>query len=132
MIEPERHGVELLRWNGPPARVRSPRPLTAAFAAQTEGPTLRCQWSSASSRMARGRYSEDDRISLVGLSHLVPGQPVECRVTPADGTTEVLQLAHSVRRVTAAVVPEGVGAEPVLREVEDLPRIVEILLVTGA
>src|SRR5215510_10405547 len=41
------------------------------------------------------RIREDDRISLVGLSHMAPGQPVECRVAHADGTTETLQLAHS-------------------------------------
>jgi aconitate hydratase len=41
------------------------------------------------------RIREDDRISLVGLARLAPGQPVECRVTHADGTTETLQLAHS-------------------------------------
>jgi aconitate hydratase len=38
---------------------------------------------------------EDDRISLVGLSDLAPGKPVECRLAHADGTTEVLQLNHT-------------------------------------
>jgi aconitate hydratase len=38
---------------------------------------------------------EDDRISLVGLSELAPGKPVECRLAHADGTSEVLQLNHT-------------------------------------
>ena len=30
---------------------------------------------------------EDDRISIVGLADLAPGQPVECRLTQPDGTS---------------------------------------------
>jgi aconitate hydratase len=41
------------------------------------------------------RIREDDRISLVGLSNLAPGKPVECRVAHADGTADTLLLAHS-------------------------------------
>jgi aconitate hydratase len=41
------------------------------------------------------RIREDDRISLVGLSGLAPGKPVECRIAHADGTTETLKLSHS-------------------------------------
>src|SRR5207245_18407 len=41
------------------------------------------------------RIREDDRISLVGLAQMAPSKLVECRVTHADGTTEVLMLAHS-------------------------------------
>jgi aconitate hydratase len=41
------------------------------------------------------RIREDDRISLVGLAAMAPGQPVECVVKHADGTTERLRLAHS-------------------------------------
>ncbi len=41
------------------------------------------------------RIREDDRISLVGLQDLTPGQPVECRVRHADGSTETLLLNHS-------------------------------------
>lgn len=41
------------------------------------------------------RLQEDDRISLVGLSELAPGKPVECRIAHADGTSEVLQLKHT-------------------------------------
>src|SRR5499427_2422590 len=37
----------------------------------------------------------DDRISLVGLEEMAPGQPVECRVKHADGTTETLRLTHT-------------------------------------
>ena len=38
---------------------------------------------------------EDDRISLVGLSQMAPGKPVECRVRHADGTTESMMLKHT-------------------------------------
>jgi aconitate hydratase len=41
------------------------------------------------------RIREDDRLSLVGLAALAPGQPVECRVKHADGTAETLKLNHS-------------------------------------
>jgi aconitate hydratase len=41
------------------------------------------------------RIREDDRISLVGLAQLAPGQPVECRIRHADGTQETLHLGHS-------------------------------------
>jgi aconitate hydratase len=41
------------------------------------------------------RIREDDRLSLVGLSSLAPGKPVECRVRHADGTTETLRLNHT-------------------------------------
>ena len=38
---------------------------------------------------------EDDRISLVGLSAMAAGKPVECMVQHADGTSETLSLNHS-------------------------------------
>jgi aconitate hydratase len=41
------------------------------------------------------RIREDDRISLVGLSGLAPGSPVECVVKHCDGSSETLQLSHS-------------------------------------
>ena len=41
------------------------------------------------------RIREDDRISLLGIAHLAPGKPVECRITHADGTNETLWLRHS-------------------------------------
>jgi aconitate hydratase len=41
------------------------------------------------------RIREDDRVSLVGLAHMAPGKPVECRVSHPDGTTETLALHHS-------------------------------------
>lgn len=37
----------------------------------------------------------DDRLSLVGLEEMAPGQPVECRIKHADGTTETLKLDHT-------------------------------------
>jgi aconitate hydratase len=37
----------------------------------------------------------DDRVSLVGLEEMAPGQPVECRIKHADGTTETLKLNHT-------------------------------------
>ncbi|HEY7244700.1 MAG TPA: aconitate hydratase [Xanthobacteraceae bacterium] len=41
------------------------------------------------------RIREDDRISLLSLADLAPGQPVTCIVRHADGTTEALALLHS-------------------------------------
>ena len=41
------------------------------------------------------RIREDDRISLIGLDRLAPGQPVECRVNHSDGVSEKLVLMHS-------------------------------------
>ena len=41
------------------------------------------------------RIREDDRISLMGLGALAPGQPVICRVRHADGAAETLTLRHS-------------------------------------
>jgi aconitate hydratase len=41
------------------------------------------------------RIRVDDRISLVGLEEMAPGQPVECRIKHADGTTETLWLNHT-------------------------------------
>jgi aconitate hydratase len=41
------------------------------------------------------RIMEDDRIGLVGLAELVPGRPVECRITHADGSVATLALSHS-------------------------------------
>jgi aconitate hydratase len=41
------------------------------------------------------RIRVDDRISLVGLEEMAPGQPVECRIKHADGATETLWLNHT-------------------------------------
>jgi aconitate hydratase len=41
------------------------------------------------------RIRADDRISLVGLQEMAPGQPVECRIKHADGTSETLWLNHT-------------------------------------
>jgi aconitate hydratase len=41
------------------------------------------------------RIDEGARISLVGLSQLAAGKPVECRVVHGDGTQETLLLEHS-------------------------------------
>jgi aconitate hydratase A / 2-methylisocitrate dehydratase len=41
------------------------------------------------------RIRADDRLSLVGLEEMAPGQPVECRIKHADGTTETLLLNHT-------------------------------------
>ncbi len=41
------------------------------------------------------RIQEDDRLSLVGLASIAPGQPVACRVVHTDGSSETLQLNHS-------------------------------------
>jgi aconitate hydratase len=41
------------------------------------------------------RVRADDRIDLVGLEEMAPGQPVECRIKHADGSTETLRLNHT-------------------------------------
>ena len=41
------------------------------------------------------RIREGDRLSLIGLAQLRAGAPLSCRVAHADGTSEVLELAHS-------------------------------------
>ncbi|HEX6006874.1 MAG TPA: aconitate hydratase, partial [Burkholderiales bacterium] len=41
------------------------------------------------------RIREDDRLSLLGLSAMAPGKPVECRVRHADGEVETLWLDHT-------------------------------------
>lgn len=41
------------------------------------------------------RIRADDRVSLVGLEEMAPGQPVECRIKHADGTSETLRLNHT-------------------------------------
>ena len=41
------------------------------------------------------RIREDDRVSLIGLEGLAPGEPVTCVVHHSDGTTETLSLYHS-------------------------------------
>src|SRR5207237_8029394 len=41
------------------------------------------------------RIRVDDRLSLLGLEEMAPGQPVECRIKHADGSTETLRLNHT-------------------------------------
>jgi len=41
------------------------------------------------------RVREDDRVTLLDLSSLAPGKPVECVLKHADGTSEKLLLSHS-------------------------------------
>jgi len=41
------------------------------------------------------RIRVNDRLSLVGLQEMAPGQPVECRTKHSDGTSETLWLNHT-------------------------------------
>ena len=41
------------------------------------------------------KIREGDRVTLSGLSDLMPGKPVTCQVAHADGTTTLLQLNHT-------------------------------------
>src|SRR5262249_52051557 len=41
------------------------------------------------------RIRADDRLSVVGLAGMAPGNPVECRIKHADGTSETLRLNHT-------------------------------------
>ena len=42
------------------------------------------------------RIQPSDRISLVGLSKLAPGKPVECKIHHADGSSEMIHLNQSM------------------------------------
>lgn len=44
------------------------------------------------------RIQEDDRISLIGLQDLAPGKPVQCRLSHADGTEEIINLRHTLNQ----------------------------------
>jgi len=39
---------------------------------------------------------EDDRISILGLGHLAPGSPIECRLTQLDGTSLTFWTNHTM------------------------------------
>jgi aconitate hydratase len=41
------------------------------------------------------RIGEEDRLSLIGLGRMAPGEPVECRVRHADDSRETIWLHHS-------------------------------------
>jgi aconitate hydratase len=53
------------------------------------------------------RIREDDRISLLRLSAMEPGKPVECRLAHSDGTSESLLLDHSYSKRQLAWFREG-------------------------
>lgn len=38
---------------------------------------------------------EDDRINILGLSSMMPGKQMDCVITHADGTTELIKLNHT-------------------------------------
>ena len=59
------------------------------------------------------RIRADDRLSLVGLEEMAPGQPVECRIKHADGSDRDAKLQPHLQRLAARMVPQGLGAEPV-------------------
>jgi len=42
------------------------------------------------------KIQEADRISLVGLQDLMPGNPVTCHLNHSDGTQETIQLLHTM------------------------------------
>ena len=41
------------------------------------------------------RVRADDRLSLVGLADIAPGETVECSIRHADSTIETIRLNHS-------------------------------------
>lgn len=41
------------------------------------------------------KIQAEDRLDLVGLKDLAPGEPVTCRIAHADGTVETISLQHS-------------------------------------
>ena len=44
------------------------------------------------------RIKVDDRVSIVGLDNLAPGQPVQCVLKHADGTEDTVNLRHSMNQ----------------------------------
>ena len=42
------------------------------------------------------RIQADDRMSLVGLTDLAPGQPVQCILKHAEGEDETINLRHTM------------------------------------
>ena len=53
------------------------------------------------------RICEDDRLSLVGLATLAPGQPVVCQVQHSDGQIETIHLTHSYSAAQVAWFQAG-------------------------
>ncbi|CAF4492809.1 unnamed protein product, partial [Didymodactylos carnosus] len=41
------------------------------------------------------KIKPDDKISILGLDKLAPGEPVNCRIKHADGKTETIKLNHT-------------------------------------
>jgi aconitate hydratase len=50
---------------------------------------------------------EEDRVSLHGLDHLTAGQPVECTIRHADGTSQTVWLNHSYAQSQVAWFKRG-------------------------
>ena len=45
------------------------------------------------------RIREMDRISILGLQELAPDRPIECVLHHDDGTSEAVQLKHSLNEM---------------------------------
>ncbi len=41
------------------------------------------------------KVREDDRVSIIGLANLAPGQPVQVILTHSDGTKDTISCRHS-------------------------------------
>ena len=41
------------------------------------------------------KIREDDRVDIVGLSDLSPGEKVDCKIHHSDGTSDTIQLNHT-------------------------------------
>ena len=41
------------------------------------------------------KIREDDRVDIVGLSDLSPGEKVDCKIHHSDGTSDTIQLTHT-------------------------------------
>ncbi|CAF3692906.1 unnamed protein product [Adineta steineri] len=42
------------------------------------------------------KIKPDDKVSILGLNKLTPGQPVECRIKHSNGKTETIKLLHTL------------------------------------
>jgi aconitate hydratase len=67
------------------------------------------------------RVCERDRISLVRLGSMAPGDPIECRIAHEDGTSETLWLRHTCSDESIAWFRAGSALNAVSRRVTEHP-----------
>jgi aconitate hydratase len=61
------------------------------------------------------KFQEDDKISVLGLSHFTPGQPLTIELTHKDGTKETIKANHTYNAQQIEWFKEG-GALNIIRK----------------